>query len=88
MKTPFDILLDKVAWKLAGGMKPHKATLNKFYAYPMSSEVRQERLLEKVREFKVRLKEIEEENQKLFVRAMKGTMWETVCEPTTNNLKF
>ena len=88
MKTPFDILLDKVAMTIAKGKKVHTKTLHKFFTYPIDSEVRHERLVKRVEEFKLRLKEIEEENQKLFERAMRGTMWETVGEPTTHNLKF
>ena len=88
MKTTFDILLDKVAWKIANNQKVHTKTLHKFFTYPIDSEVRHQRLLKKVEEFKIRLKEIEEENQKLFARAMKGTMWETVGEPEPHHIKF
>jgi hypothetical protein len=88
MKTPFDILLDKVAWKTAQGQKVHTKTLHKFFTYPIDSEVRHQRLIKRVEEFKLRLKEIEEHNQKLFERAMRGTMWETVGEPIPHNIKF
>ena len=38
--SEFEVLLDKVALRLAKGMKPHRVTLNKFYNYPIDSAFR------------------------------------------------
>ena len=87
--TPFQILVDKVAVRLAQGKKPHTKTLNKMYNYPgITAETRMKMLDERYKYFRERHLQQQKEMEEMFARAMKGTMWETVGEPTTHNIKF
>jgi uncharacterized protein (DUF1684 family) len=62
MNSEFEVLVDKVALRLAKGMKPHRATLNKLYAYPIDSAFREHRLTARYKEFKA---EIAERNKEI-----------------------
>ena len=86
--TEFDVLVDKVAVRLAQGKKPHKVTLNKMYNYPVSAERRLKQLDERYAYFRERHLKQQAEMEAAFARAMRGTMFETVGEPTTHNIKF
>ena len=87
--TQFELLVDKVAVRLARGMKPHKATLNKMYSYPgTTAEYRMAKLDERYKFFRERYLKEQAEMQERFARAMKGTMWETVGEPVEHDIKF
>ena len=86
--TQFEMLVDKVAVRLARGMKPHKATLNKMYNYPVSAEYRMAKLDERYKFFRERYLKEQAEMEARFARAMKGTMWETVGEPVEHDIKF
>ena len=86
--TPFEILVDKVAVRLAQGKKPHTKTLNKMYNYPVPAEYRMKKLDERYKYFRERHLQQQKEMEERFVRAMKGTMWETVGEPIEHNIKF
>ena len=87
--TQFEMLVDKVAVRLARGMKPHKATLNKMYSYPgTTAEYRMVKLDERYKFFRERYLKEQAEMEARFERAMKGTMWETVGEQTPHNIKF
>ena len=87
--TQFELLVDKVAVRLARGMKPHKATLNKMYNYPgITAETRMRMLDERYKFFRERYLKEQAEMEARFARAMKGTMWETVGEQTPHNIKF
>jgi len=86
--TPFEILVDKVAVRLAQGKKPHTKTLNKMYNYPVPAEYRMKKLDERYKYFRERHLQQQKEMEERFVRAMKGTMWETVGEQEPHNIKF
>lgn len=86
--TQFEMLVDKVAIRLARGMKPHKATLNKMYNYPVSAEYRMAKLDERYKFFRERYLKEQAEMEARFARAMRGTMWETVGEPVDHDIKF
>jgi len=86
--TPFEILVDKVAVRLAQGKKPHTKTLNKMYNYPVPAEYRMKKLDERYKYFRERYLQQQKEMEERFVRAMKGTMWETVGEQEPHNIKF
>ena len=85
----FDVMVDKCAKRLAEGKKPHKATLNKMYNYPgTTAEYRMAKLDERYKFFRERYLKEQAEMEARFARAMKGTMWETVGEPVTHDIKF
>ena len=87
--TQFEMLVDKVAVRLAQRKKPHRATLNKMYNYPgITAETRMRMLDERYAYFREREVARQAELEKMFARAMKGTMWETVGEQTPHNIKF
>ena len=87
--TQFEILVDKVAVRLAQRKKPHRATLNKMYNYPgITAETRMKMLDERYAYFRERELARQAELEAMFARAMKGTMWETVGEPVDHDIKF
>ena len=87
--TEFQVLVDKVAKRLAENKKPHKATLNKMYNYPVSAEYRMAKLDERYRFFRDQYLAHQAELQEMFARAMSGNRnYETVGEPVTHNIKF
>ena len=89
MTQEFEVLIDKVAMRLAKGMKPHRITLNKLYAYPIDSAFREHRLTARYQEFKAEIVERNKEIADAFARIMSNpTQFETVGEPTTHNIKF
>ena len=91
MVKEFEILVDKVAKRLAEGKKPHKATLNKMYQYPgTTAEYRMKRLDERYKYFRKQYLDRQAELQAMFEKAMSGrsSTWETIGEPITHNLKF
>ena len=89
MTKEFELLVDKVAMRLANSKKPHKATLNKMYNYPVPAEYRLKRLDERYKHFKMLYDEQQAELERMFINAMSGKRnWETVGEPTTHNIKF
>ncbi len=89
MTKEFEMLVDKVAKRLAERKKPHKATLNKMYNYPVPAEYRLKRLDERYAYFREQYLKRQAELQEMFVKAMSGTRnWETVGEQTTHNIKF
>jgi len=90
MKEGFEILLEKVAQRLAKGYKPHRATLNKLYACQIDPAFREYRLKARTMELKAEIAERQAEIAKMFSDIMsgKGRQWETVGEPTTHNIKF
>lgn len=90
MNKGFEILVDKVAKRLAEGKKPHKATLNKMYGYPgTTAEYRMKRLDERYAYFRKQYLDRQAELEAMFARAMSGTRnWETVGEPVEHNIEF
>ena len=90
MTNEFEVLVDKVAKRLAEHKKPHRATLNKMYNYPgTTAEYRMKRLDERYKHFRNEYLTRQAELQEMFARAMSGTrVWETVGEPTTHNIEF
>jgi hypothetical protein len=87
--SEFEVLLDKVALRLAKGMKPHRVTLNKFYNYPIDSAFRYHRLTARVMEFKAEIAACDKEIADAFARIMSNpAQFETVGEPTPHNIKF
>jgi hypothetical protein len=90
MNKGFEILVDKVAKRLAEGKKPHKATLNKMYQYPgTTAEYRMKRLDERYEHFRKEYLERQAELAQMFADAMSGKRnWETVGEPVEHDIKF
>jgi len=91
MNKEFDLLVDKVAMRLAQRRKPHKATLNKMYQYPgTTAEYRMKRLDERYAYFRGLYLEQQAELERKFLNAFSGksSTWEVVGEPTTHNIKF
>ena len=91
MNKEFEVLVDKVAKRLAEHKKPHKATLNKMYNYPgTTAEYRMKRLDERYEYFRKQYLERQAELQAMFEKAMSGktSTWEIVGEPTKHNIKF
>ena len=87
--TEFEVLLDKVALRLAKGMKPHRVTLNKLYNYPIDSAFRYHRLTARVMEFKAEIAARDKEIADAFARIMSNpAQYETVGEPMPHNIKF
>ena len=90
MNKEFEMLVDKVAKRLAENKKPHKATLNKMYGYPgTTAEYRMKRLDERYKYFREQYLTRQAELQAMFAKAMSGkSNWETVGEPVTHDIKF
>jgi hypothetical protein len=90
MDKEFEVLVDKVAKRLAENKKPHKTTLNKMYNFPgVTAEYRLNRLDERYKYFRQQYLDRQAELQEMFVRAMSGNCnYETVGEPVTHNIKF
>ena len=88
--SEFEVLVDKVAKRLAENKKPHKVTLNKMYNYPgTTAEYRMGRLDERYKHFRSQYLERQSELQQMFNEAISGKRsYETVGEPTTHNIKF
>ena len=87
--TQFEMLVDKVAVRLAQGYKPHTKTLNKMYNYPgITAETRMKMLDERYKFFRERHLKQQAEMQERFARAMRGTRFETVGEPVDHDIKF
>ena len=87
--SEFEVLLDKVALRLAKGMKPHRVTLNKLYNYPIDSAFRYHRLTARVMEFKAEIAARDKEIAETFARIMSNpAQYETVGEPEPHNIKF
>ena len=86
----FEVMVDKVAKRLAENKKPHKATLNKMYSYPgTTAEYRMKRLDERYKHFRNEYLTRQAELQQMFADAISGKRsYETVGEPTTHNIKF
>ena len=90
MNKEFEMLVDKVAKRLAENKKPYKATLNKMYGYPgTTAEYRMKRLDERYKYFREQYLKRQNELQTMFARAMSGkSNWETVGEPVDHDIKF
>ncbi len=90
MNKEFEMLVDKVAKRLAEGKKPHKATLNKMYGYPgVKAEYRLKRMDERYAYFRKQYLDRQDELAQMFANAMSGKRsYETVGEETTHNIKF
>ena len=88
--SEFEVLLEKVAQRLAKNYRPHRATLNKLYAYPIDPAFREYRLKARVMELRAEIAEHNNEIAKMFSDIMsgKGRKWETVGEPEPHNIKF
>ena len=87
--SEFEVLLDKVALRLAKGMKPHRVTLNKLYAYPIDPAFREYRLKARVMELRAEIAARDKEIADAFARIMSNpSQFETVGEPTPHNIKF
>jgi len=88
--SQFEVLLEKVAQRLAKNYKPHRTTLNKLYAYPIDPAFREYRLKARVMELRAEAAERQAEIAKMFSDIMsgKGRKWETVGEPVEHNIKF
>ena len=89
MNSEFEVLIEKVAQRLAKNYRPHKATLKQLYAYPIDPAFREYRLKARVMELRAEAAAKRAELEQMFADAMSGKRkWETVGEPTTHNIKF
>ena len=87
--SEFEVLIEKVAQRLAKNYRPHRATLNKLYDYPIDPAFREYRLKARVMELRAEIAKRDAELQAMFARAMSGTRnWETIGEQTPHNIKF
>ena len=88
--SEFEVLLEKVAQRLAKNYRPHRATLNKLYACDVDSAFREYRLKARVMELRAERIARQAELDQMFSDIMrgKGRKWETVGEPMPHNIKF
>ena len=88
--SEFEVLLEKVAQRLAKNYRPHRATLNKLYACDVDSAFREYRLKARVMELRAERIARQAELDQMFSDIMrgKGRKWETIGEPTPHNIKF
>ena len=87
--SEFEVLLEKVAKRLAKNYRPHRATLNKLYAYPIDPAFREYRLKARVMELRAEAAERQAEIEAMFARIMSNpSQFETVGEPMPHNIKF
>ena len=87
--SEFEVLLEKVAQRLAKNYRPHRATLNKLYAYPIDPAFREYRLKARVMELRAEIAARDKEIEDAFARILSNPrQYETVGEPTTHNIKF
>ena len=87
--SEFEVLLEKVAQRLAKNYRPHRATLNKLYACDIDPAFREYRLKARVMELRAEIAERQAELAQMFADAMAGKRsYETVGEPVTHNIKF
>ena len=88
--SEFEVLIEKVAQRLAKNYRPHRATLNKLYAYPIDPAFREHRLKARTMELRAERIARQAELDQMFSDIMsgKGRKWETVGEPTPHNIKF
>ena len=90
MVKEFEILVDKVAKRLAEGKKPHTKTLNKMYQYPgTTAEYRMKRLDERYAHFRKEYLDRQVELARMFADAMSGKRsYQTIGEPVDHDIKF
>ena len=62
--SEFEVLLEKVAQRLAKNYRPHRATLNKLYAYPIDPAFREYRLKARVMELRAEIAKRDAELQR------------------------
>ena len=87
--SEFEVLIEKVAQRLAKNYRPHKATLNKWYAYPIDPAFREHRLKARTMELRVEIAERNKEIAEMYARILSNPrQWETVGEPEPHNIKF
>ena len=88
--SEFEVLLEKVAQRLAKNYRPHRATLNKLYACDVDSAFREYRLKARTMELRAERIARQAELDQMFSDIMrgKGRKWETVGEPEPHNIKF
>jgi hypothetical protein len=87
--SEFEVLLEKVAQRLAKNYRPHRATLNKLYACDVDSAFREYRLKARTMELRAEAQQRQAEIAETFARILSNpAQYETVGEPTTHNIKF
>ena len=88
--SEFEVLIEKVAQRLAKNYRPHRSTLNKLYACDVDSAFREYRLKARVMELRAERIARQAELDQMFSDIMsgKGRKWETVGEPEPHNIKF
>ena len=87
--SEFEVLLEKVAQRLAKNYRPHRATLNKLYACDVDSAFREYRLKARVMELRAEIAERNKEIAEMYARILSNPrQYETVGEPTPHNIKF
>ena len=78
-------LIEKMAVRVANGMKPTKVQMNKFIALPMSWEEREELFKKAIKEKKA---EVEAKRAEILKAMGVRKNWETIGEPIPHNIKF
>ena len=78
-------LIEKMAVRVANGMRPTKVQMNKFIALPMSWEEREELFKKTVKEKKA---EVEAKRLEILKAMSVSRDWETVGEAVPHNIKF
>ena len=80
-------VIEKIAERVAKGMKPTKAQMKKLHALPMDWNEREALVRKRIKEKK---EEVELKRKQMLEDLAKGMnrQWETIGEPTPHNLKF
>ena len=78
------IVIEKIAERVAKGMKPTKAQMMKLHALPMEWNEREELVRKRIKEKRA---EVAAERARVLSSLGKRE-WKTVGEPTTHNIKF
>ena len=87
--SEFEVLIEKVAQRLAKNYRPHRATLNKLYAYPIDPAFREYRLRARVMELRAEIAERNKEIAEIYARILSNpAQFERVGEPEPHNIKF
>jgi hypothetical protein len=76
--SEFEVLIEKVAQRLAKNYRPHRATLNKLYAYPIDPAFREYRLKARTMELRAEIAARDKEIADAFARILSNNHIEFV----------
>lgn len=77
-------IIEKIAVRVAKGMKPTKVQMKKLHSLPMEWNKREELVREAIAEKRAEVAEKRAE----ILKNLGKREWKTVGEPTTHNIKF